>query len=110
MSEVDEIISKIDGTHEAEIIAALADKYGDIFEKQGEWYEKSKFLCPEACGECCRNFEPDLLECEALFMAAWLIQNQPEIARQVAENHFPFPRESACQFWNENEAYHCSIH
>ena len=110
MYEVEEIISKIQGTHEAEIIAAVAEKYRNISEKQGEWYDKSHFLCPEACGECCRNFEPDLLECEALYMAAWLIQHQPEIAKDVAENHFPFPRDRACQFWNENEAYHCSIY
>lgn len=110
MSDIDDIISKIKGTHEAEIIAAVAEKYSNISEKQGIWYEKSEFLCPEACGECCRNFEPDLLECEALYMAAWLIQNQPEIAKEVAENRFPFPREKACQFWNEKAAYHCSIY
>lgn len=110
MSEIQSALLKLQGTHEAEILQQIEEVYGEIQQKQQIWYSKTDFSCPQACGECCRNFEPDLLEGEALYMAAWLIQNQSETADQVAAEAFPFPREKGCQFWNEEASYHCSIY
>lgn len=110
MLEIEKILEKLNGTSEAEILYKMAEAYANVTEKQKIWYETSEFLCPEGCGECCRNFEPDLLECEALYMAAWLIENQPEVAESVANGQFPFPRDKACQFWDESNPYHCTIY
>lgn len=110
MSGIVNLLQKLSGTREAEILLQIEKSYENISSQQSEWYKKSRFFCPDGCGECCRSFEPDLLECEALYMAAWLLENQPEIAEAVSEGIFPFPRESACQFWNENAKYHCSIY
>lgn len=30
--------------------------------------KKTGIVCSQGCGECCKNFEPDLLECEAVYM------------------------------------------
>lgn len=110
MSEITNILNKLRETREEEILKEMELTYSRIKEVQSDWYEKSQFLCPDGCGECCRNFEPDLLESEALFMAAWLLENQPQVAEEVSNGNFPFPRESACQFWNEKAEYHCSIY
>lgn len=110
MSEVEKIIQKLAGTREAEVILQMDESYNNVAQKQADWYEKSKFTCVDGCGECCRNFEPDLLECEAVYWAAWLLENQPEVAEKVLEGEFPFPREKGCQFWNENTDYHCSCY
>lgn len=110
MSEISSILEKLRGTREAEILTFMEEAYGKITSEQGKWYEESKFFCPSGCGECCRNFEPDLLEAEALFMAAWLIDNQPEVAQQLAQGVFPFPREKGCQLWDEFNPYHCTIY
>jgi len=110
MSETVNVLKSLEGTRESEIIKQMEEVYGNIGAAQGEWYEKAQFFCAEGCGECCRNFEPDLLECEAVYMAAWLIENQPQVAEQVAQGNFPLPRNKACQFWDENKAYHCTIY
>lgn len=109
-SEISTICKNLAGTREAEIIGQMEKAYESISGLQGQWYKESQFFCPEGCGECCRNFEPDLLESEALFMAAWIMENQPEIAEKLVNNEFPFPRGKGCQFWNENATYHCSIY
>ena len=110
MSQIKSILEKLKNTREAEILEAVENSYQRVAAEQAEWYKKSEFTCPEGCGECCRDFEPDLLECEALYMAAWLVEKQPEIAKKIAEGNFPFPRAKACQFWDEKSKYHCSIY
>ena len=94
---VEKILNQLKGTNEAEIIFQMENAYNKISNEQNKWYEKSCFTCVSGCGECCRNFEPDLLECEALYMAAWLMENQPETANKIAEEKFPFEKNKGCQ-------------
>ena len=109
-SEIKNILNILNGTCEEEILKQMQEYYSQIAEAQTEWYSKSNFACPEGCGECCRNFEPDLLDCEALFMAAWLLENQKDIAEKVAQRNFPYPDNKGCPFWNEKASYHCTIY
>ena len=88
-SEITPVLEKIKGTEEYDILVETEACYQKIDSVQAIWYEQSKFFCPEGCGRCCEHFEPDLLENEALYMAAWLIANQPEVAAKVAEGIFP---------------------
>lgn len=107
---VEKILNQLKGTNEAEIILQMENAYNKIASEQNKWYEKSSFTCTSGCGECCRNFEPDLLECEVLYMAAWLMENQPEIVNKIAEGNFPFEKNKGCPFWNEHNSYHCTIY
>ena len=109
-SNIKNILVKLKGTKEEELLKQVETSFEHIEKEQKEWYEKSGFLCVDGCGECCRNFEPDLLECEALYMAAWIIENQPEVANDLINGKFPYPRNKGCQFWDENGTYHCSIY
>lgn len=109
-NEIQGILNKLKDTHEEVILLQTQELYRKIATTQAAWYEKSGFTCPKACGECCRNFEPDLLDCEAIYMAAWLLENQPEIAEEVAQGNFPFPQNKGCPFWNEHTDYHCTIY
>ena len=110
MSEIQNILRLLKNTREEEILVEMEKSFENISIQQSEWYKKSEFFCSSGCGECCRDFEPDLLECEALYMAAWLLENQPEVAKKIAEGIFPYPRFKGCQFWIENQSYHCSIY
>jgi len=47
---------------------------------------------------------------EAAYMAAWLLENQRDVALAVAEERFPFPADDHCQFYNQDSPYHCSIY
>ena len=109
-SDISGILGKLGGTREEEILQTMKELYSQIAQKQTVWYEKSGFTCPPACGECCRNFEPDLLESEAYFMAAWLLEKEPELAEKVALGDFPFPANKGCPFWNEHDEHHCRIY
>jgi Fe-S-cluster containining protein len=108
--ELYNIIKVLSDTREEEILKQTQELYASIANTQAEWYKESGFTCPEGCGECCRNFEPDLLDCEALFMAAWIIENQSEVADKILEGDFPFPENKGCPFWDENKEYHCTIY
>lgn len=83
ISEIAPVLEKLRGTEEYDILVEMDAVYSRIETKQREWFEKSKFTCPKGCGTCCEHFEPDLLESEALYMAAWLISNQPEVSRET---------------------------
>lgn len=105
-----EFFMQLSGTHEEEILAQTQKLYSSIADTQTQWYKETGFTCPQGCGECCRNFEPDLLDCEALYMAAWLIENQSEVADKILEGNFPFPENKGCPFWDEQKEYHCTIY
>jgi uncharacterized protein len=52
--------------------------------------------CPSGCGSCCEAFVPDLLPPEAVYLAAWLLESAPELARDasdwtLADRHAPPP-------------------
>lgn len=87
-SEITPVLEKIKGTEEYDILVETESAYQRIEALQQVWYNKSKFKCPEGCGCCCEHFEPDLLENEALYMAAWLIANKPAWAENVSSGTF----------------------
>ena len=111
-SEIDHVLGLLQGTREYEILTETERLYQTVKVAQSEWYEKSRFFCPDGCGSCCHNFEPDLLECEALYMAAWLLENQNENALKIAGANgvFPFDNGKTCPFFDEKNPYHCSIY
>lgn len=69
-------------------INALDKVYNYIEEKQQKWILHAPVQCPSGCGECCVDFEPDLLECEALYLACWLLQNKPSVATSIIDGTF----------------------
>ena len=110
MSEIADILSKLEGTSECQVLTEIEKSYDRIDKEQESWYKISGFLCPAGCGECCTHFEPDLMVSEALYMGAWLLEHQPCIARRVAEGIFPFDNGTFCPFFNAESQFHCSIY
>lgn len=110
MSQIENILKKLEGTSVYDVLVNMEEAYERISGEQNSWYEKAGFTCPSGCGHCCENFEPDLFECEALYMAAWLLENQRETALEIAEDRFPFEKDKGCQFFNPDSPYHCSIY
>lgn len=110
MSQISGILEKLEGTSVYDVLVNMEEAYEHISEEQGSWYNKAKFTCPSGCGQCCENFEPDLFECEALYMAAWMLENQREVALQIAEGKFPFEKAKGCQLFNPDSPYHCTIY
>lgn len=95
-------------TCEGKIAGEIESIFDRLEKQQSEWYKKTKFTCPSGCGMCCHNFEPDITEAEAVFMAMWLIQTQRKTAEELinaAENP-----EKTCIFFNAESSLHCSIY
>lgn len=94
-----------------EIFEKVNALYGNLSSQQKDWYEATEFTCPDGCGCCCHNFEPDLFESEAIFMAKWLVENQRETAMQIAEGTYKSGYTGkTCIFYAENTDFHCSIY
>jgi len=102
ISEIAPVLTQLRGTEEYDILVEMDAVYSRIETKQREWFEKSRFACPQGCGTCCEHFEPDLLESEALYMAAWLISNQPSVAKNVAEGKWAMFNFERCPFSIDN--------
>lgn len=110
MSEITDILQQLQGTEEYSFLTEIEQIYQHIYNEQAIWYQKTNFVCPGGCGCCCEHFEPDLLPCEALYMAAWIIQHNPEMANDVANGIYPYDEPTRCPFYNPNSPYHCSIY
>ena len=115
MSQISGILEKLEGTSVYETLIQIEAAYERIANEQKLWYDAANFYCPEGCGHCCEGFEPDLMEGEALYMAAWLLENQNDLALQLAgqnaESSFPFDNgPKTCRFFNSASPYHCSIY
>ena len=110
MSEISNILEKLKGTVEYQVLTEIESAYEHINQEQNVWYAKSGFRCPYGCGDCCAHFEPDLMVSESLYMGAWLLENQPAEAKDIAEGNFPFYAEDHCPFFNTESPFHCSIY
>jgi uncharacterized protein len=84
----------LEGTSVRELVEALDHIYEEIAAGQRDWKEASPFRCPDGCGACCVDFEPDVLESEALYLAVWMLFNQRERAESILDGSFVSPRRS----------------
>lgn len=107
------IYDKLYDTHEFEILQGLEKIYCNIQKRQSEWKESCGITCPDGCGSCCVNFEPDVLESEALYLAAWMLENQKDRAYEIMTDKFVPARSdpnAGCFLFNETSPYHCSVY
>jgi len=107
------IREKIEGTYEGEIIEKLDLVYKKIAQEQKVWREACGFDCVEGCGKCCVNFEPDILESEALYLASWMLDNKRETAEKIIDGTFIPARtgaENGCILFDEVSPYHCTVY
>ena len=107
------IIKALKGTREYDIISGMDQVYRDIEQRQGLWKNTGRIICPEGCGTCCTGFEPDVLESEALYLAAWLMENKPEEAKNTAEG-IPAAdagkNGSGCFLFDPDTPWHCTVY
>ncbi len=111
MSQIPQVLEKLEGTSVYDLLVEIEQAYERISTEQGKWYEESHFTCPSGCGSCCKGFEPEIVEGGALYMAAWLIEHQRDVAAAVAQGEFPYDyNDGTCLFFDEKSPYHCTIY
>ena len=103
---------KIKGTQAQSIIEGLDHIYNVIHEAQIQWKKVSPFQCPDGCGCCCVDFEPDILESEALYLAAWMLYHQKERAEALSSGSFTAlsTSNSGCILFNPDSPWHCTVY
>lgn len=95
------------------LVDALDGVYADIERDQKPWRDASPFPCPDGCGSCCVDFEPDVLECEALYLASWMLFHQRARALALVDGSFVSPRpdpERGCILFDPANPYHCTVY
>ena len=102
---------KFAGTVIYDILTAVDSLYNDIDVDQKIWKAKSPMQCPDGCGSCCVHFEPEVYEAEALYLAAWMLENQSERADRIAEaDSDAFIGGDGCVLFDPESPYHCTVY
>lgn len=94
------------GTMLDEPLHKLYDIYQRIEQSQREWIGATPFRCPDGCGSCCEGFEPDILDIEAYFLAAWILMNQPDRVHSI---HYDSSHQG-CILADPANPYHCTVY
>lgn len=111
-------LDSLKNSHVYETLSSLDSIYNNINETQQVWIDNSPIHCPDGCGQCCFNFEPDVYETEALYLAAWLLTNKKQMALDIANDTFISPREKSnitdkgtgCFLFDPDSPYHCTVY
>lgn len=101
------------GSNTSELLNKMDEIYVHIEQTQKKWREVSPYPCPDGCGTCCVDFEPDVLEIEALYLGAWMLFHQRERAESIVYNTFVSPRNDGgrgCYLFDPVNPYHCTVY
>ena len=102
---------KFAGTVIYDILTAVDSLYNGIDADQKIWKAKSPMQCPDGCGSCCVHFEPEVYEAEALYLAAWMLENQSERAERIAETDSGASiGGDGCVLFDPESPYHCTVY
>jgi uncharacterized protein len=89
MSIPDPLSSTPRGSSLEGIVASVVEIYARVHRDQAAFLSSARsrgspLACPSGCGSCCEPFVPDILPPEASLIAAWLLESEPGLAREVA--------------------------
>ena len=108
---IEEIAKKFTGTKIYEALTAVDILYRQIERAQKTWKEKAPTRCPKGCGSCCAHFEPEVYEYEALYLAAWMLDQQKERAEYICTHSAASLTErDGCFLFAPDTPYHCTVY
>ncbi len=90
----------------APALRELSAVYEAIEAAQAPWIAATPFRCPPGCGTCCRSFEPEILDVEALYLAAYLIG---ERGNRLESLDFS-GNGPGCVLADPEGEYHCTVY
>ncbi len=77
------------------------------FDRRAEKFASENGIeCPAGCGNCCRNYEPEISYAEALFAAAWIIKSNAGLSSYFAG----IKQRNYCIFFDSENESHCRIY
>lgn len=104
--------AKFSGTVIYDVLTAVDSLYNNIDADQKIWKVRSPMQCPDGCGSCCVHFEPEVYEAEALYLAAWMLENQSARAERIAAaaDIDTFVGGEGCILFDPLSPHHCTVY
>jgi Fe-S-cluster containining protein len=102
----DMIPAQLEGSSLEMPLSRLAARYERIEIAQRRWIGLTPYRCPDGCGKCCAKFEPELTEVEALFLAAWILRNEPALLDGIQLGS----EQKACVLSDPDAKFHCRVY
>lgn len=84
----------------------LEEIYADLDRRTAAFARQANLSCPKGCGTCCENFEPDITDIEATYVAVHLLTEAPALVDRLTA----LTLQRFCVFYEPDGIYHCSIY
>lgn len=104
---------RLEGTSLQGFLEGMHRIYQRIENAQTAWTAASPYRCPEGCGTCCETFEPDILDAEAYYLAAFLVQARRDAgasSRAGWGEHTSAIGHRGCILSDPSDPYHCTVY
>ena len=106
--EINDLDKLLKDTSIYQKLLGLKKIYDELDIKTRKFMDNFDIHCLKGCGECCKNFIPDLTNIEALYIAYGLIaENKDQIVIDNIKDHKNL---KTCPFFSEFDDYHCKIY
>ncbi len=107
MTDLYDIVPRrLEGTSLQGLLEGMHRIYRRIENAQAAWTAAAPYRCPEGCGNCCETFEPDILEAEAYYLAAYLVHAR----RDGCGEHALDGERRGCILSDPSNPYHCTVY
>jgi len=105
----DEVLQALNETELKEKILYIDKVYNELNLRQETFCDKFNIHCKKGCGSCCENFNPDITEVEALYLAYGLIkENKEDYFIELLDKNLD---ESHCPLYNPYDSeHHCMVY
>jgi len=100
------VLNQLAGSSLETPLLRLTAIYEGIEIAQKRWMELAPYRCPDGCGKCCAKFEPDLTDVEALYLAAWILCNEPSLLGSIQFDS----DQKGCVLSDPDRTFHCKVY
>lgn len=110
MDSIAELCSAFDGTYAGQAMTELFSLYKEIEGKTSAFCLSYNIACGPGCGTCCEHFMPDITECEARLVAAYVlfILKDRGLMQKVIDS--VTQQKGPCPLYRFDSPYHCSVY
>ncbi len=88
------------------LLGELVEIYDDIDNRTARFADHANLSCPRGCGTCCSNFEPDVTDIEATYLALHLLINAPVLIERLTAVML----QRSCVFYEPGAIHHCTVY
>lgn len=104
MRDLEWMLALLPGTAIAENVRRIFDAYRGLDADIASFQALSGIGCPEGCGRCCEETDPEVTQTEADFIALYLVYSRRDAIGALN------PRHRGCIFYDPFGPLHCTIY